>query len=67
MLARGRNHMYTHLCHTPKFLKNFLENENLVCTATAGTKTTLGITQVLVQLFRGLFLQGTWHTLFLGG
>jgi len=35
----------------PRFLKNFLGSENLVCNATAGTKTTLGIIQVWFNYF----------------
>jgi len=50
----------------PRFLENLLESVNLVCSVSAGTKTTLGIIQLWVNYSRHLF-QGTWHILFQGG
>jgi len=38
----------------------------LVCSATAGTKTALGILQLWFNLLRANFVQGIWHTLFQG-
>jgi len=38
-------------CILPRFLKNLLENENLVCIATAATKSALGIIQLWFNYF----------------
>ena len=35
----------------PRFLENFLEREKLVCSATAGTKTAMGIFQICFNYF----------------
>jgi len=43
----------------PRFVENLLQSENLVCNATAMTKSTLDIVQILFKLFRGIYFQGT--------
>jgi len=45
----------------PGFLENLLESGNLFCSATAATKTALGIIQLWFNYFRG-----SWHRVFLG-
>jgi len=39
----------------PRFLKNLLQNENLVCYAAAGTKSALSIIQVWFNYFAASF------------
>jgi len=39
MLSRGRQNVCRHLWHTPKFLENIVDSENLACSAAAPTKT----------------------------
>ena len=42
MLSRSRQNVCRRFWYTPKICQKFLESENLVCSATAGTKTSLG-------------------------
>jgi len=41
----------------PRFLKNMVESENLVCRATAETKTALGIIQFWFNYFAASFFK----------
>ena len=41
----------------PRILKNLLENENLLCSATAGTKSALGIIQLWFNYFAASFFK----------
>jgi len=52
--------MCRHPLYTPK-ISQFLESENLVYGAEAGTKSALGsgYPSALVQLFHGIFCEGT--------
>jgi len=38
----------------PGFLENLLESGNLFCSATAATKTTVGVIQLWFHYFRGI-------------
>jgi len=55
MLSRGRQTCVDVFDTLPIFLKNFLESENLVCSAMAGTKTALGIIQLWFNYFATSF------------
>jgi len=44
----------------PGLLENLLESGNLFCSATAATKTTLGITQLWFSNFRGILAYSSW-------
>ena len=44
-------------CILPRFLKNLLESENLVCSATAGMQTALGIIQLWFNYFTACFFK----------
>ena len=44
-------------CILPRFLKNLLESENLICNATGGTKTALGIIPVWFNYFAASFFK----------
>ena len=59
MLSRGRQSMWRRLKHTPIISQNFAGEWNMVCSATAGTKTALGIIQLWFKYFTGIFFQGT--------
>ena len=48
----------------PKFLKNLLESESVVCNTTARTKPHWVWSSFGSILFASIFLQGTSHTLF---
>ena len=51
MLSRGLQSMCRRLWHTPKISQKFAGEWNLVCCATAGTKTALGIIQLWFNYF----------------
>jgi len=57
MLSRHRQNMSRHLWHgmLPRFLERLLENDKLVCSATARTKTALGILQFCFNHFAASF------------
>ena len=44
----------------PRFLKNLLESGNLLCSATAATKTALGTTQLFELFSRHLGIHSSW-------
>jgi len=59
MLSRVRQSMSRRVWHTPKISQKFAGGWNFVCSATAGTKTALGIIQVwfnysLASFFKAL-------------
>ena len=45
----------------PRFLKNLLESGNLLCSATAATKTALGTTQLFQLFSRHLGIHSSWE------
>jgi len=58
MLTRGRQNPCRCIWHTPKILANFLESENLVCSAMAETKAELDLVwvpSIFGSIVRGLF------------
>jgi len=56
MLSWGRHTMWRRLKHTPKISQKFAGEWNyLFCSATAGTKTALGIIQVWFNYFAASF------------
>ena len=59
MLLRGaRQSMCRRLSHTlPRFHKNMLKSKNLVCSATTGTKTALGIIRFWFSYFAASFFK----------
>jgi len=57
MLSRGWQNMCRRLWHHPHGFSNFLESENLLCIATAGTKTALGIIQFGFDYLAAFFLR----------
>jgi len=66
MLFRGRQNMCIRLWHDPKISRKFAGEWNFVLLLCYGRdENRTGYHPALVQLFRGIFLQGT--TLFQGG
>ena len=57
MFSRVRQSMWRHLQHTPKVSQNFAGEWNVVCIATGGTKTALGIIQVWFNYFTASFFK----------
>jgi len=55
MLSRGRQNMLRCLWHIPKISQNFAGGWNVVCSATAVTKTALGIIQLWFNYFAASF------------
>ena len=55
LVSRGRQNMCKCLWH--RFLQNLLQSENLVFSATAGTKTALGIIQLSFNYFVASFFK----------
>jgi len=55
MLSRGRQSMWRRLQHSPKIYQNFAAEWNVACSATARTKTALGITQLWFNYFAASF------------
>jgi len=54
MFSRGRQNMCKSLACFQDFLKSLLESRNFLCSATAATKTTLGVIQLWFNYFRGI-------------
>ena len=54
IFPRSTKNVYTSLACSQDFLKILLENGNLFCSATAATKSALGITQHWFKYFRGI-------------
>jgi len=67
VLSRGPQNMFIVFGILLRFLKNWLESGNLACSATAGTKTALGIIQLWLNYLAASFLEGSWYTLLQGG
>jgi len=55
MLSWGQQSMCRRLWHTRKISKKFAGGRNSVCSATAGTKTALGIIQLWFNYFAAFF------------
>ena len=66
LLSRGQKNMCRHLWKTPRFLENLLEDENLFCSATAGTKTASDILQLSSIISQRIFSRHLAYT-FPGG
>jgi len=66
ILSRGQRNMCISLWHVPKISRNFVGEWNFDLLCYGRYENRIGYQSALVQLFRGIFLQGTWRTLFLG-
>jgi len=64
MIFRGRQNKRRHLWHITKTLDNLLVCENVVCSATARTKTVLGILQLLFNYLMTYLQTNLAYTVF---
>jgi len=68
MISRGRQNMSLKVFGIlPRSVNILVKTENLICSATARTKSALGIIQLWFNYDRGISFQGIRRILFLGG